>query len=396
MLNKKFPKDFLWGVAVSGHQTEGDNKNSDWYVWEKRGKISDGSTSGQACDFYHRYQADIDLAVKLNLNAFRLGIEWSRLEPREGEFDQKAIEHYKNILFYLKQKKLKVFLTLWHFTLPQWLAERGGWKNKRSVFYFNRYLEKIIEQFFGLVNFWVTLNEPVMYAGSAYLAGLWPPQKSNFFSFWRTVQHLGQAHCQAYQTIHQKIPKAQVGIAKNIVYFHSPKNPFDHQLAMIFNFFYNKLFYRLTKKHHDFIGLNYYYSYLVSNLRIIKKVRRVAVRSLRKKDLSVEIYPKGIYRAMKMFQKFKLPIYITENGLDDKTDGKRINFIKEHLEWLDYGLKKGIDLRGYLHWSLIDNFEWQDGFEPKYGLIEIDYQTQERKPRQSAEFYSQIAKENGF
>jgi len=392
----KFPRNFLWGVAISSYQTEGNNLNSDWYTWEKLGKIEDGSSSGRACDFYHRYQEDIDLAKKMNLNSFRLSIEWSRIEPTKGKFNEKEIEHYKNVLLYLKKNNFKVFLTLWHFTLPNWLAEIGGWENRKSIFYFCRYTEKIVKNFSDLADFWITLNEPVMYTGSAYLTGIWPPEKRSLFNAIKVFNHLVKAHKKAYQIIHRLIPQAQVGLAQNVVYFHAPQNPIDQHLSWIFNFFYNKLFYLLTKKDHDFIGLNYYYSYLVSNLRLAKKLRRLAVRSLKKKYIKVEIYPKGIYRVIKMFKKYNLPIYITENGLDDESDQKRPIFIREHLKWLHYGIKKGIDIRGYLYWSLIDNFEWQEGFEPRFGLIEVDYQTLERKPRQSAWLYAKIAKENGF
>lgn len=392
----KFPKNFLWGVAISGHQTEGNNLNSDWYAWERQGKIMDGNNSGRACGFYHRYQEDIDLAKQLNLNCFRLGIEWSRIEPKRGEWDEKEIEHYRDVLLYLKKNNLKVFLTIWHFTLPQWFAEEIGWEGKESVFYFSRYLEKVIEEFSDLVDFWITLNEPTMYAGAAYLINIWPPQKKSILKTIQTIFNLVKAHKKSYQLIHQKIKNAQVGIAQNVVYFRFSQNPLDRPLAWIFNCLYNKLFHLLTKKYHDFIGLNYYYAYQVTNLKIAKKIRRVIVRSLRKKDLRVEIYPPGIYQVVKLFKKYKKPIYITENGIDDATDTKRIPFIKETLRWLYRAIEEKIDIRGYMHWSLIDNFEWQEGFEPRYGLIEINYINQERKIRPSAEIYGEIAKENGF
>lgn len=396
MTEYQFPKDFLWGVAISGHQTEGNNINSDWYHWEKLNKIEDGSTSGEACDFYHRFKEDINLAKRLNLNAFRLSIEWSRIESKVGEFDEKEIEHYQDVLLYLKQNNFKVFLTLWHFTLPQWLAEMGGWQNRQSVFYFCRYVKKIAEKFSKLVDFWLTLNEPTMYVGAAYLTGIWPPQKKSILKTIKAFSNLVKAHQKSYQIIHQLIKNAKVGISQNVVYFHSPQIPLDKQLSWTFNFLYNKLFHFLTKKYHDFIGLNFYYAYLVSNLKLGKKIRRLVVRSLRKKDLKVEIYPKGIYYLVKMFRKYKLPIYITENGVDDPIDDKRKEFIEKNLKWLHRGLEEKIDIKGYLHWSLIDNFEWQEGFEPKYGLFEVNYQTQQRKIRPSAEFYAEIAKKNGL
>jgi beta-glucosidase len=393
MTEFRFPKDFLWGVAISGHQTEGNNVNADWYLWEKQGKIEDGSVSGQACDFYRCYQQDIGLAKNLNLNAFRLGIEWSRIEPKRGEWDEKEIEHYRQVLLFLKKNNFKVFLTIWHFTLPQWFVQEGGWEDKRSIKYFCRFVEKIVGNFSSLVDFWLVFNEPTMYTGGAYLTAIWPPQKKSIKKSIKVFFNLVKAYKKSYRIIHQVKSQAKVGLAQNVVYFYSPQNPIDKQLSWAFNFLYNKSFHYFTKRFHDFIGLNYYYAYRVTNFRVAKKIRRIMVKSLRKKDLTVEIYPPGIYQVTKMFKKYKLPIYITENGLDDSSDDRREDFIKEHLKWLAKAIENKVPIEGYFHWSLIDNFEWQEGFEPKYGLFAVNYKTQERKMRPSSRFYEKIAKE---
>ncbi|MCX7778965.1 MAG: glycoside hydrolase family 1 protein [Patescibacteria group bacterium] len=393
----RFPKNFLWGVAISSYQTEGYNFYADWYSWEKLGKIKDGSISGQACDFYHRYQEDIDLAQSLNFNAFRLSLEWSRIEPEEGKFNEKEIDYYRKVLSYLKEKKFKIFLTLWHFSLPYWLARKGGWQNTASVSYFLRFVKKIVPEFSKFVDFWLTLNEPLIYIGCAYFLGLWPPEKKNFFTALKVFFNLIKAHQKSYQIIHHILPQAKVGLANNLVYFRSMRrNFFDQVLAKILNYFYNHFFYRLTKNHHDFIGLNYYTCHRVEFLRIKDLLKRMTSENPETRVIRKEIHPEGLYFLLKDLKKFKLPIYITENGLADAGDLRRRRFILRHLKYLWQAIQEGVDVRGYLHWSLIDNFEWREGFKPRFGLVEIDYESLTRRPRKSAYLFQEICQRNAL
>jgi len=393
----QFPKDFLWGVAISSYQTEGNNFASDWYAWEKIGKIKDGSLSGRACDFYHLYREDIDLAKSLNLNTFRLSIEWSRIEPKEGEFNQKEINYYRKILTYLKEKKFKVFLTLWHFTLPSWLARKGGWQNKKSVFYFTRFVEKVVPEYSDLVNFWLTINEPLIYLSCAYFLELWPPEKKNLIAGLKVFFNLVKAHQKSYRVIHQILPQAKVGLANNLVYFRPVKERYlDKKLAEIFNAFYNHSFYRFTKGTHDFIGLNYYTCHRVEFLKIAELIKRMTSENPETRTIRKEIYPEGLYFILKDLKKFNLPIYITENGLADEGDARRRRFILRHLKYLWQAIQEEVDVGGYLHWSLIDNFEWHEGFKPKFGLVKIDYETLKRIPRKSAYLYQEICQKNAL
>ncbi|MFN3301524.1 MAG: glycoside hydrolase family 1 protein [Patescibacteria group bacterium] len=392
----KFPKDFLWGVAISSYQVEGNNYYSDWYSWEKLGKIKDGSTSGLACDFYHRYQEDIDLAKNLNLNAFRLSLEWSRIEPKEGEFNEKEIAHYQKILNYLKEKKFKIFLTFWHFTLPWWLAKIGGWENKKSVFYFTRFVEKIVSQFSHLVDFWLTLNEPLIYVACSYFLGLWPPEKRNLISAFKVFLNLIKAHQKSYQIIHQFLPEAKVGIANNLVFFKPKEKFFDKKLANFFHSFYNYIFYSLTKNTHDFIGLNYYTCHRVEFFKFFDLIKRMTSENPETRTIRKEVHPEGLYFLLKDLKKFNLPIYITENGLADSGDRRRRRFILRHLKYLWQAIQEGVDIRGYLYWSLIDNFEWREGFKPRFGLFELNYETLERRPRKSAYLFKEICQKNAL
>lgn len=366
----KFPEGFLWGAATSAHQVEGGNFNS-WSKWEKSQKKY---ISGKACDHYNRFKQDFDLAKSLNHNAHRFSIEWSRIEPVEGKINQGAIEHYREVLIALKERGIEPFVTLYHWPLPIWLDKKGGWLNPKAPYYFDRYVKIISENLFDHVNFWITINEPNVYASNSYLKGNWPPQGKNIFKYFKVLKSLAKAHKLAYRSLHLIDLECEVGIAKNNIYFE--RIPF-------ISYFWNKYFLNKIKNYQDFIGLNYYFhSRLFGN-----KNKSVT-------DMGWEIYPKGIYYVLKKLKGYHKPIYITENGLADVKDERREKFIKDHLFWIHKAIKKKVDVKGYLHWSLIDNFEWDKGFKPRFGLIEVDYKTLERKIRPSAYEYAKICKNN--
>ena len=392
----KFPQGFFWGTATSAHQVEGGNVN-DWSKWEKKNaerlakkagnywqkwqqkKFPEmfepaNYISGRASDHYHRFKEDFDIAQSLSHNAHRFSIEWSRVEPKEGKFDKKEIEHYWQILLALKKRNLEPFVTLWHFTLPIWLAKKDGWLNPRAPYYFDRYVKIVSENLFEQVNFWITLNEPLVYASDSYLKGVWPPQKKSFLGFLKIIKNLIKAHQLTYRSLHLVDLGCQVGIAKNNIYFKN--NP-------LFKYFWNEYFLNKIKSEQEFIGLNYYFFH-----RFFKE------KQLLSSDMDWQIYPKGIYYLLSDLRKYNKPIYITENGLADAKDKKRAKFIKDNLYWVLQAIKKGIDIRGFFYWSLLDNFEWDKGFWPRFGLVEMDYRTLERRIRPSAYQYAKICREN--
>lgn len=389
-----FPEKFLWGTATSSHQVEGNNEN-DWTEWEKQtGHIKDGSLSGRACNSYELYREDIKLVKELNNNAYRFSLEWSRIEPQEGEFDNQALEHYKNIVKECRDNNIEPIVTLYHWTQPLWFRDEGGWLNKNSAIFFRRYTQRVVKALGGEVTFWCTLNEPLIYAYNSYLKGKWPPQKRSYFKYKKVLKNLAQAHQFAYHIIHDLYSQAQVSVAKNNQFFEPYVNTFFNRLAVSWlRKFWNHKFLQKIKNELDYIGLNYYFhnlifffwrGYLLMNAN--KKVN----------DLGWEIYPAGIYEVLKELKKYRLPIYILENGLADKTDVQRADFIKEHLRYIHKAIKAGVDVRGYCHWSLVDNFEWAEGFEPKFGLYKFNSRTFERKAKPSAKVYAEIAENNGF
>lgn len=395
----KFPENFLWGTATSAYQIEGGNFNADWYEWEKKGRVERKETAGRASEHYHLYEKDFDLVKGLGQNIHRLSIEWSRIEPEEGKFNQKEIDHYRQVLRALKKRNIKSIVTLHHFTNPLWLARLGAWENKKTPRYFTRYTDFVSRQLGEYVDFWITINEPMIYIDQGYFEGVWPPGKRNqILTGLRVLANMIKAHKLAYKTIHQNQKNAQVGLAKDNQYFDPYRKNFlpDRLTVKFMNYFWNHLFLKKTKGCHDFIGLNYYLHNRLE-FRLIKASHLFFnIRNENKSlsDITWEIYPKGIYYLLLDLKKYNLPIYITENGIADSQDKKRVRFIIEHLKYVHQAIQERADVRGYLHWSLIDNFEWDKGYRGKFGLAKVDFKTQERILRPSAEIYAHICKEN--
>jgi beta-glucosidase len=418
-----FPSGFYWGSATSSHQVEGNNHN-DWSEWEKENAERlakearnywqkwqqekfpemfepENYISGRVCDHYNRFREDFDIARSLGHNAHRFSIEWSRIEPEEGKFDEKEIEHYRRVISALKERELEPFVTLWHFTNPLWIRDIGGWENKKTIDYFLRYAGKIIEELGEEVRFWLPINEPTVYAGQGYVLGVFPPQVKSQTRGNRVLKNLIKAHKKAYRLLHQKLGESiMVGSAHNL-HYHVPYqkwSPWDWLATKIFNYFRDIRQLNLSVDCEDFIGLNYYYR---DTVKFVLKGGRYGAVDIRNpneeiSDLGWDIFPEGIYHVLKYLKKYKKPIYITENGIADTKDEKRAKFIKEHLKWMHKAISEGADVRGYFHWSLLDNFEWDKGFWPRFGLVEVDYKTLERKIRPSAWEYAKICKDNGF
>lgn len=412
MKKLKFPEGFLWGASTSAHQVEGNTCN-DWTQWEKDNaealvkKASkkfkpwqqekfpemlekENYISGKACDHYNRYEEDFDLAKEGGHNAHRFSIEWSRIEPEEGKFDEKEIEHYRNVLKSLRERNIEPFVTLWHWTEPVWFGEYGGWGNKKSKEYFLRFVEKVVGEYRDLVKFWIVVNEPNVGLGFGYLTGAQPPAKKNVITFLKAYFNLLAAYKSSYTLIHQIDNNANVGLAHSYyVYEAELFKPLDKLIAIIPTYFSN-YFAKKARGFEDFIGCNYYTRLFISPAMFKDLPEN------KRNDLGWEIYPHGIYKVLKGLKKHNLPVYITENGIADADDQKRGSFIRDHLLEIRNAIDDGVDVKGYLHWSLLDNYEFPEvrGFWPRFGLIEIDYRTLERKPRQSFYEYAKICKEN--
>ena len=387
----QFPKGFYWGCATSAHQVEGSNTNNDWWQAEQKGTVR--YKSGRACDSYNRYEEDFDLAQAMHNNAHRFSIEWSRIEPEEGKFSEEAIEHYRKVIRALKARGMEPFVTLHHFTNPIWFAQKGGWLHKDAAEYFARYAEYVATQLKDDVRYWITINEPNVYAGDGFLTGKFPPHRRNMFAGWQVRARMLDAHCKAAERLRRIKREFHIGIAYNVSSFEAAgKGPV--RLANIF--FVWCLQYVGTgaplKKiapYTDFIGINYYRHFLITFGRLEEKG---AGRS----DSGWALYPPGIYNVVMEVKKYGKPIFITENGLADAHDAQRPAFIREHLQWLHKAIEEGADVRGYFHWSLLDNFEWAEGFSKRFGLVEVNFDTMERRMRESGRVYGEICKNNGL
>ncbi|MFA6171457.1 MAG: family 1 glycosylhydrolase [Patescibacteria group bacterium] len=399
----KFPKGFLWGASTSPHQIEGGNTN-DWSQWEKSpkriyelkkaGKNPDDFISGMACDSYNRYEEDFDLALAMNNNAHRLGADWARIMPEKGKIDMNEVEHYRKVLLALKKRGLKVNFTLWHWPFPLWIAEQGGWANKNNIKYFSEYADIMSRELGEYVDFWVTLNEPMIHAGHGYIDGKFPPhRKSDFFGAWKAANNLAAAHNKAYKVIHNNCPGAQVGVTNVTGYFEPAHkwNLIEKLAVKIAAYFRNEWFLDKIKGSFEFIGVNYYHHIRLSCIPPFIRNENKLVS-----DFGWEIYPEGIYHVIMGYKKYRKPIYILENGVADAKDELRKDFIINHLKYVQQAISKGADVRGYFYWSLLDNFEWADGYAMKFGLHAVDRKTFKRTPRPSARVYGEICKNNSL
>lgn len=380
---------FLFGAATAAHQVEGNNVHSDWWAWERQGAAR--AQSGRATDHYHRFREDLALAKTLGHTAHRFSIEWSRIEPRQGTWDDEAIAHYREVLQELRRLGLASFVTLHHFTNPVWLADQGGWENPAAAELYGRYVEKVAQALGDVIDFWITINEPMVYAVQAYWRGVWPPQKHSWSGMVRVMRNLAQAHRLGYQIIHKRWPGAQVGAANHqVAYVPEHRLHVDDQLfARLEDWWFNHRWLNLTRGTHDFIGVNYYFPRRHHVTIFPPRLKPMWWEGLRS-DVGWPVFADGLTHVLLRLKRYRRPIYVTENGVADARDALRADFIRSHVRAIEAAQAQGVDVRGYLHWSLLDNFEWEKGFGPRFGLVEVDYTTFERTPRPSAWVYKAI------
>jgi len=420
-----FPQGFRWGVATASYQYEGDCENSQWRAWEKAGGIANGDIAGIACDWWRHAERDFDLAQQLGLNALRLSVEWSRLEPRPGEWDAAAFARYREMLQGLRARGIEPMVTLHHFSNPLWFEEMGAFLAPSALDLFTRFVARVVEELGDLCDLWCTINEPNVYTVVGYLLGIWPPgHKGDALNAFRVQATLARAHAAAYRAIHQRQPTARVGWAQNFNILDPATNsPLDRLVAGIQDAAYNDFFPRavltgravfplnflagnLSDVHGtcDFLGINLYYRERVAfGLRYAGQLfgRRFVPEDAPRGDRGLndffgEVYPDGILRIAERLGVFGKPIYITEHGVADRTDRILPWVIEQGVRNVHKAIQQGLDIRGYYHWSLVDNFEWAEGWHSRFGLAALDLATQERTLRPSGQFYSAIATANAL
>lgn len=416
-----FPRGFLWGAATAAHQVEGNNTNNTWWAWEQEaGHILNGDKSGLACDWWGgRWREDFDRASECAQNSHRFSIEWSRIQPAPDRWDEHALEHYREMAQGLIERHMTPIATLHHFSDPLWLAEMGGWENEAVVKYFESFVRKTVEALKEYVTMWVTINEPNIFAALAYQQGQFPPGKKDFSAARVVIANLLRAHSAAYNAIHQIQPQAQVGIAPQYLSIH-PQNswsPLDRWTAGLMANVMNEAIPRTirtglltlpglrlrmpeVKNTLDFIGIQYYtreyiaFDLLKSSDLFIKRSYRQDAEKSDGNWLANE--PEGMFEALQWARQFNTPIIITENGVNDRDDHLRPRYLVQHLHQVWRALNNSIPVKGYFHWSLVDNFEWERGWTQRFGLWELDVETQARRKRPSVDLYAEICRQNGI
>jgi beta-glucosidase len=422
----RFAQDFLWGACTSAYQVEGNCANTNWAEFEQgtdpsgRPRIAGGQRCGMAADHWNRYKEDIQLLKAMDLNAYRFSIEWSKVEPEEGMFSDSVLHHYEQVVDELRANNIEPLVTLHHFSNPLWFEHKGGFERDDSPDLFARYAEKVAQRLGPKVRLWGTVNEPNVYAIEGYFDGTFPPALHDPMKAMHVFRNLLRVHTTSYQVIKRVVPQAKVGLIANIFVFDPPErwNLLDAMLAHYLNKAFNisVIDYLNTgvfdfsipgmgSEHYetglagafDFIGLNYY-TRLQYHLQPFSLEKMVPAQSLPREELTDkgwEIYREGLYRALKMISdRTSKPIYITENGIADDSDTKRAQFIEDHIYVTNRAVHDGMQIKGYFYWSLIDNFEWQDGFGVRFGLYAVDYATQKRTLRPGSLRYKEIIEQS--
>lgn len=402
---KQFPKGFYWGAATASYQVEGGIENCDWAKAAREGKVP---PCGRACDHYNRYEADFDIAKSLGHNAHRFSVEWARIEPEQGKFDEKEIEHYRAVLRSLQARGITPFITLWHFTLPLWFSESGGFERKDSPEIFARYCAFVVSRLGDLCSDFSTINEPSVYGSNGWLRGSWPPFKrfaltdlvaitnsgkqyearptkglGPVFLWRRVMKNLARGHNAAYREIKKTGHTTNINFVHHVIVFDANWNPFNKLKAAIANWQWTHVFMKRTAGHYDSIGLNYYFYTKFGD-----------TKPWRKTDMDWNFAPEHIYDALHILKRYQKPIYISEAGLADAVDCGRAEYIHKQVDAAWRAIQDGIDVRSHIYWSLMDNYEWALGYDKRFGLVEINYETLERTIRPSAAVYKRICEAN--
>lgn len=404
----RLPPGFLIGAASAAHQVEGGNRWNDWWELEESGRLP--HRSGEACRHYELYEADFDLARSLGHNAHRLSIEWSRIEPREGEWNEDALSHYGAVVKALRDRGMEPVVTLHHFTNPAWFARRGGWVRRDSERFFARYVQRVAQRLATQVRFWITINEPTVYVKHAYVAGDWPPcVRKSWSSAARVLVNMGRAHAAAYGIVHDARPDAMVGIAHSAPYVVpcDPTRLADRVAAKLRDFTLNHAFFTLLGRRPaavlDFVGLNYYARQVVRWRPVVGPA--VLFGSECKDDhhgqprrfteLGWEVHAPGLRETLMLFRKYGVPLMVTENGIATSDEDARSDYLRQHVEALGQALRAGVPVLGYFYWTLMDNYEWVEGRGARFGLFGVDFATQQRTPRPAVRLFESICRGGG-
>jgi beta-glucosidase len=405
-----FPPDFLWGTGTSPTQVEGHITN-EWTNYVAR----DGRTCHPACDSYHRYPEDIEWMVRLGVKGYRLGLEWSRLQAGPFEaLNAAELDRYLDQLDRLKQAGIVPMVVLHHFSNPLWITGQDGWLNRATVAAFVDYATKLAAALRGRVRLWNTFNEPDTYASCTYLIGEFPPEhKWRFNAYRRVIAHMADAHgqvCRRLRQLGSEQGPVEVGFSKNWTSFEAYHawSPWDRLLAALshelFNRFVLRSFMRGSRREAaTFLGVNYYGRVRFQHTRPLIPTFGFARERLARMgvicDDMFERHPDGMAATLlKLQRRHRLPIYVTEHGSASTDEAFREQDLRDNLRALHGAIQRGVDVRGFFYWSLLDNFEWQFGYAKKFGLVGVDFADAglPRAMKPLGLIYSQICRDNAL
>ncbi len=416
-----FPRGFLWGSATSSHQVEGNISGNNWALWEQEpGRILEGQRAGLANDWWGgRWKEDFDRAAESGQNAHRLSLEWSRIQPTPDRWDEGVLDVYREMLRGLDERGMTPMVTLHHFTDPLWVEEAGGWDNPQVVEWFGAYAAKVGEALKGYVNLWCTINEPNVVVSLAYLLGVHPPGRQDVGQGFRVMANQVLAHATAYRAIHAVQPEARVGPVINYrsLVPRRPWWPLDRTATWMqrrlyndffvdalqtgkLNYLYKQISAPEVKGTMDFLGINYYtrqeiYFDFGSAATAFTNQRFHPEAELSPNGFIANV-PEGFFEALKWGYRKGVPLIVTENGVEDAEDTLRPRYLAQHIHQLWRAVNFNYRIKGYFHWTLVDNFEWDRGWTQRFGLWALDEETQMRTRRRSADFYAAICQQNAL
>jgi beta-glucosidase len=391
-----FPSGFVWGTATSAHQTEGGNSNTDWWEFEHAGRTRSGESSGDACDSWHRWPEDLDLVRDLGLGAYRFSVEWARIEPAPGEWSRAALDHYRRMAAGCRERGLVPFVTLHHFVLPLWLAREGGWENLAMPERFAAYCATTAEALAAEgVEMFATINEPNAYAAVGWIDGRFPPGKTDYGLCWSVMENQRASHRRAVEAIRAAAPSAKVGLTLSMAdYQADPEGgePAEHMAAAARQFMEDAYLDALVGD--DYLGVQVYTRTVMGPSGPVEPAPDAQLT-----QMGTEVWPEALGAVLSRVADYtggSLPMYVTENGLGTDDDDERIDYVTRALRGVHSAIANGADVRGYFYWSLLDNFEWDDGFAKTFGLVSVDRMTFARSLKPSAKWFGDVARAGGL
>ncbi|MGH3733666.1 MAG: glycoside hydrolase family 1 protein [Acidimicrobiales bacterium] len=377
----KFPSEFLWGTSTSAYQIEGGNDNTDWWRFERTPGTDAVEVCGDACDSWHRYEGDLDILTSLDLNAFRLSVEWARIEPEPGVVSQEALAHYRRVLEACRERDLTPVVTLHHFTLPLWVADKGGFENPDIVVWMANYARIVSESLGDLIGVACTINEPNIVAVMGYLMGIFPPQVKSWERFVDVNETMRNCHVVMRDALSVGPGDFPIGLPLSMQEYEAVPG-YEGGMESVRAEMEDK--YLLSRQGDDYVGVQCYTKITLGPDGLADPPGAELT------DMGYLFWPQCVeYTVKRAAALSALPIIVTENGIGTANDGQRIRYLEGALEGLHSLLDEGYDVRGYLQWSLLDNFEWSLGYQPKFGIVAVDRATFTRRKKPSAEWFAQ-------